>query len=74
MSTTLINRLEAARQINDKAREMIRTNNQNDELTDDEKEQEEENIDQHKQTYLNKIDDQLTNEGVTSVVDEGLLL
>lgn len=72
MSTTLINRLEAARQINDKAREMIRTNNQNDELTDDEKEQEEENIDQHKQTYLNKIDDQLTNEGVTSVVDEGI--
>lgn len=72
MSTALINRLEATKKINDKAQDMSDATDDNDLLTEEEKDKNDDIIDQHKQYYNNKIDDQLTDEGVRNVVSEGI--
>ncbi|MEJ7478744.1 SasC/FmtB family protein [Staphylococcus pasteuri] len=69
---TLISRVEAARAVNNKADDMTDTVNQDNELTDEEKEAAINKIEQDRDNAINNIDDQTTDDGVTNEKNAGL--
>ncbi|MCM3497772.1 SasC/FmtB family protein [Staphylococcus capitis] len=72
LQNTLINRVDAAQEINNKAQDMSDEAEANNELTTEEKEALTERIDNDKNEILSKIDDQTTDEGVEQVKNTGL--
>lgn len=72
LQTTLINRVSASREINDKAQEMTDAVYDSTELTTEEKDTLVDQIENHKNEISNNIDDELTDDGVERVKEAGL--
>ncbi|OFR99610.1 YSIRK signal domain/LPXTG anchor domain surface protein [Staphylococcus sp. HMSC067B04] len=72
LQTTLINRVSASREINDKAQEMTDAVYVSTELTTEEKDTLVDQIENHKNEISNNIDDELTDDGVERVKEAGL--
>lgn len=72
LQNTLINRLAATQEINQKAQDLSDEADASSELTTEEKDTLMERIDNDKSQIINSIDDQTTNEGVEQVKNTGL--
>lgn len=72
LQTTLISRVSASREINDKAQEMTDAVYDSTELTTEEKDTLVDQIENHKNEISNNIDDELTDDGVERVKEAGL--
>ncbi|MCC3754475.1 SasC/FmtB family protein [Staphylococcus capitis] len=72
LQNTLVNRLAATQEINQKAQELSDEADGSSELTTEEKDTLMERIDNDKSQIINSIDDQTTNEGVEQVKNTGL--
>ncbi|WP_218084276.1 SasC/FmtB family protein, partial [Staphylococcus epidermidis] len=72
LQTTLISRVSASREINDKAQEMTDGVYDSTELTTEEKDTLVDQIENHKNEISNNIDDELTDDGVERVKEAGL--
>lgn len=73
LQNTLINRVDASNELNNKAQEMSDSVDNNTELTSEERESLLEQIDNHKSQISSDIDDQLTEQGVEQVKNAGLI-
>ncbi|HHW6901637.1 TPA: LPXTG-anchored aggregation protein SasC [Staphylococcus aureus] len=72
MQHTLIRSVDAENAVNQKADQMEDLVNQNDELTDEEKQAEIQVIEEHKGNIIGDIGDQTTDDGVTRIKDQGI--
>ncbi len=72
MQHTLIRSVDAENAINKKVDQMEDLVNQNDELTDEEKQAAIQVIEEHKNEIIGNIGDQTTDEGVTRIKDQGI--
>ncbi|UMT74888.1 LPXTG-anchored repetitive surface protein SasC [Staphylococcus roterodami] len=72
MQHTLIRSVDAENAVNQKVNQMEDLVNQNDELTDEEKQDAIQVIEEHKNEIIGNIGDQTTDEGVTRVKDQGI--
>ncbi|HHW5286002.1 TPA: LPXTG-anchored aggregation protein SasC [Staphylococcus aureus] len=72
MQHTLIRSVDAENAVNQKADQMEDLVNQNDELTDEEKQAAIQVIEEHKGNIIGDIGDQTTDDGVTRVKDQGI--
>ncbi|TBW83298.1 DUF1542 domain-containing protein, partial [Staphylococcus hominis] len=72
LQNTLINRVDAAQEINNKAQDMSDEAEANNELTTEEKDTLVDQIENHKNEISNNIDDELTDDGVERVKEAGL--
>ncbi|HCD1502036.1 TPA: LPXTG-anchored repetitive surface protein SasC [Staphylococcus aureus] len=72
MQNTLIRSVDAENAVNQKADQMEDLVNQNDELTDEEKQAAIQVIEQHKGNIIGDIGDQTTDAGVTRIKDQGI--
>ncbi|MCS5350058.1 LPXTG-anchored repetitive surface protein SasC [Staphylococcus aureus] len=72
MQHTLIRSVEAENAVNKKVDQMEDLVNQNDELTDEEKQAAIQIIEDHKNDIVGNIGDQTTDDGVTRVKDQGI--
>lgn len=72
MQHTLIRSVDAENAVNQKADQMEDLVNQNDELTDEEKQAAIQVIEEHKGNIIGDIGDQTTDDGVTRIKDQGI--
>ncbi|MBZ5388736.1 LPXTG-anchored repetitive surface protein SasC [Staphylococcus aureus] len=72
MQHTLIRSVDAENAVNQKADQMEDLVNQNDELTDEEKQEAIQVIEEHKGNIIGDIGDQTTDDGVTRIKDQGI--
>ncbi|HEH8023487.1 TPA: LPXTG-anchored repetitive surface protein SasC [Staphylococcus aureus] len=72
MQHTLIRSVDAENAVNQKADQMEDLVNQNDELTDEEKQAATQVIEEHKGNIIGDIGDQTTDDGVTRIKDQGI--
>lgn len=72
MQHTLIRSVDAENAVNQKADQMEELVNQNDELTDEEKQAAIQVIEEHKGNIIGDIGDQTTDDGVTRIKDQGI--
>ncbi|HDA4254369.1 TPA: LPXTG-anchored repetitive surface protein SasC [Staphylococcus aureus] len=72
MQHTLIRSVDAENAVNKKVDQMEDLVNQNDELTDEEKQAAIQVIEEHKNEIIGNIGDQTTDDGVTRIKDEGI--
>ncbi|HCZ5823417.1 TPA: LPXTG-anchored repetitive surface protein SasC [Staphylococcus aureus] len=72
MQHTLIRSVDAENAINKKVDQMEDLVNQNDELTDEEKQAAIQVIEEHKNEIIGNIGDQTTDDGVTRIKDQGI--
>ncbi|UVI81479.1 LPXTG-anchored aggregation protein SasC [Staphylococcus aureus] len=72
MQHTLIRSVDAENAVNKKVDQMEDLVNQNDELTDEEKQAAIQVIDEHKNEIIGNIGDQTTDDGVTRIKDQGI--
>ncbi|HDD1095492.1 TPA: DUF1542 domain-containing protein [Staphylococcus aureus] len=72
MQHTLIRSVDAENAVNQKANQMEDLVNQNDELTDEEKQAAIQVIEEHKGNIIGDIGDQTTDDGVTRIKDQGI--
>ncbi|HDK7743019.1 TPA: LPXTG-anchored repetitive surface protein SasC [Staphylococcus aureus] len=72
MQHTLIRSVDAENAVNQKADQMEDLVNQNDELTDEEKQVAIQVIEEHKGNIIGDIGDQTTDDGVTRIKDQGI--
>lgn len=72
MQHTLIRSVDAENAVNKKVDQMEDLVNQNDELTDEEKEAAIQVIEEHKNEIIGNIGDQTTDDGVTRIKDQGI--
>ncbi|HHC5072186.1 TPA: SasC/FmtB family protein [Staphylococcus aureus] len=72
MQHTLIRSVDAENAVNRKVDEMEDLVNQNDELTDEEKQAAIQVIEEHKNEIIGNIGDQTTDDGVTRIKDQGI--
>lgn len=72
MQHTLIRSVDAENAVNRKVDDMEDLVNQNDELTDEEKQAAIQVIEEHKNEIIGNIGDQTTDDGVTRIKDQGL--
>ncbi|MFB2014260.1 LPXTG-anchored aggregation protein SasC [Staphylococcus aureus] len=72
MQHTLIRSVDAENAVNQKADQMEDLVNQNDELTDEEKQTAIQVIEEHKGNIIGDIGDQTTDDGVTRIKDQGI--
>ncbi|MFZ8325983.1 LPXTG-anchored aggregation protein SasC [Staphylococcus aureus] len=72
MQHTLIRSVDAENAVNQKADQMQDLINQNDELTDEEKQAANQIIEEHKDNIIGDIGDQTTDDGVTRIKDQGI--
>lgn len=72
MQHTLIRSVDAENAVNQKADQMEDLVNQNDELTDEEKQAAIQVIEEHKGNIVGDIGDQTTDDGVTRIKDQGI--
>lgn len=72
MQHTLIRSVDAENAVNQKADQMEDLVNQNDELTDEEKQAAIQVIEEHKGNIIGDIGDQTTDDGVTRIKDQGV--
>ncbi|HCV8843079.1 TPA: LPXTG-anchored repetitive surface protein SasC [Staphylococcus aureus] len=72
MQHTLIRSVDAENAVNQKADQMQDLINQNDELTDEEKQAANQIIEEHKGNIIGDIGDQTTGDGVTRIKDQGI--
>ncbi|MFK3350502.1 LPXTG-anchored repetitive surface protein SasC [Staphylococcus aureus] len=72
MQHTLIRSVDAENAVNQKADQMEDLVNQNDELTDEEKQAAIQVIEEHKGNIIGDIGDQTTDDGVTRIIDQGI--
>ncbi|WP_373441728.1 LPXTG-anchored aggregation protein SasC [Staphylococcus aureus] len=72
MQHTLIRSVDAENAVNQKVNQMEDLVNQNDELTDEEKQDAIQVIEQHKDEIIGNIGDQTTDDGVTRIKDQGI--
>ncbi len=72
MQHTLIRSVDAENAVNQKADQMEDLVNQNDELTDEEKQAAIQVIEEHKNNIIGDIGDQTTDDGVTRIKDQGI--
>lgn len=72
MQHTLIRSVDAENAVNKKVDQMEDLVNQNDELTDEEKQAAIQVIEEHKNEIIGNIGDQTTDEGVTRIKDQGI--
>ncbi|HFN8463130.1 TPA: LPXTG-anchored aggregation protein SasC [Staphylococcus aureus] len=72
MQHTLIRSVDAENAVNQKADQMQDLINQNDELTDEEKQAANQIIEEHKGNIIGDIGDQTTDDGVTRIKDQGI--
>ncbi|HDA7025585.1 TPA: LPXTG-anchored repetitive surface protein SasC [Staphylococcus aureus] len=72
MQYTLIRSVDAENAVNQKADQMEDLVNQNDELTDEEKQAAIQVIEEHKGNIIGDIGDQTTDDGVTRIKDQGI--
>lgn len=72
MQHTLIRSIDAENAVNQKADQMEDLVNQNDELTDEEKQAAIQVIEEHKGNIIGDIGDQTTDDGVTRIKDQGI--
>lgn len=72
MQHTLIRSVDAENAVNQKADQMEDLVNQNDELTDEEKQAAIQVIEEHKGNIIGDIGDQATDDGVTRIKDQGI--
>ncbi|SUK44190.1 putative surface anchored protein [Staphylococcus aureus] len=72
MQLTLIRSVDAENAVNKKVDQMEDLVNQNDELTDEEKQAAIQVIEEHKNEIIGNIGDQTTDEGVTRIKDQGI--
>lgn len=72
MQHTLIRSVDAENAVNQKADQMEDLVNQNDELTDEEKQAAIQVIEEHKGNIIGDICDQTTDDGVTRIKDQGI--
>ncbi|EHO91167.1 TPA: LPXTG-anchored aggregation protein SasC [Staphylococcus aureus] len=72
MQHTLIRSVDAENAVNKKVDQMEDLVNQNDELTDEEKQAAIQIIEEHKNEIIGNIGDQTTDEGVTRIKDQGI--
>ncbi|HDA2439882.1 TPA: LPXTG-anchored repetitive surface protein SasC [Staphylococcus aureus] len=72
MQHTLIRSVDAENAVNKKVDQMEDLVNQNDELTDEEKQAAIQVIEEHKNEIIGDIGDQTTNAGVTRIKDQGI--
>ncbi|MCQ1390112.1 LPXTG-anchored repetitive surface protein SasC [Staphylococcus aureus] len=72
MQHTLIRSVDAENVVNQKADQMEDLVNQNDELTDEEKQAAIQVIEEHKGNIIGDIGDQTTDDGVTRIKDQGI--
>lgn len=72
MQHTLIRSVDAENAVNQKADQMEDLVNQNDELTDEEKQAAIQVIEEHKNEIIGNIGDQTTDDGVTRIKDQGI--
>ncbi|HHA1059169.1 TPA: LPXTG-anchored aggregation protein SasC [Staphylococcus aureus] len=72
MQHTLIRSVDAENAVNKKVDEMEDLVNQNDELTDEEKQAAIQVIEEHKNEIIGNIGDQTTDDGVTRIKDQGI--
>ncbi|SBA38808.1 LPXTG-motif cell wall anchor domain-containing protein [Staphylococcus aureus] len=72
MQHTLIRSVDAENAVNQKADQMEDLVNQNDELTDEEKQAAIQVIEEHKGDIIGDIGDQTTDDGVTRIKDQGI--
>ncbi len=72
MQHTLIRSVDAENAVNKKVDQMEDLVNQNDELTDEEKQAAIQVIEEHKNEIIGNIGDQTTNDGVTRIKDQGI--
>ncbi|HGN7388900.1 TPA: LPXTG-anchored aggregation protein SasC [Staphylococcus aureus] len=73
MQHTLIRSVDAENAVNKKVDQMEDLVNQNDELTDEEKQAAIQVIEEHKNEIIGNIGDQTTDDGVTRIKDQGIL-
>ncbi|HDA2658353.1 TPA: LPXTG-anchored repetitive surface protein SasC [Staphylococcus aureus] len=72
MQHTLIRSVDAENAVNKKVDQMEDLVNQNDELTDEEKQAAIQVIEEHKNEIIGNIGDQVTDDGVTRIKDQGI--
>ncbi|HDK2892974.1 TPA: LPXTG-anchored repetitive surface protein SasC [Staphylococcus aureus] len=72
MQHTLIRSVDAENAVNRKVDDMEELVNQNDELTDEEKQAAIQVIEEHKNEIIGNIGDQTTDDGVTRIKDQGI--
>ncbi len=72
MQHTLIRSVHAENAVNKKVDQMEDLVNQNDELTDEEKQAAIQVIEEHKNEIIGNIGDQTTDDGVTRIKDQGI--
>lgn len=72
MQHTLIRSVDAENAVNKKVDQMEDLVNQNDELTDEEKQAAIQVIEEHKNEIIDNIGDQTTDDGVTRIKDQGI--
>ncbi|HEJ7417664.1 TPA: LPXTG-anchored repetitive surface protein SasC [Staphylococcus aureus] len=72
MQHTLIRSIDAENAVNKKVDQMEDLVNQNDELTDEEKQAAIQVIEEHKNEIIGNIGDQTTDDGVTRIKDQGI--
>ncbi|HAR5068147.1 TPA: LPXTG-anchored repetitive surface protein SasC [Staphylococcus aureus] len=72
MQHTLIRSVDAENAVNQKADQMEDLVNQNDELTDEEKQAAIQVIEEHKGNIIGDIGDQTTDDGITRIKDQGI--
>ncbi|EMJ7861425.1 TPA: LPXTG-anchored repetitive surface protein SasC [Staphylococcus aureus] len=72
MQHTLIRSVDAENAVNKKVDQMEELVNQNDELTDEEKQAAIQVIEEHKNEIIGNIGDQTTDDGVTRIKDQGI--
>ncbi|EOD3869314.1 TPA: LPXTG-anchored repetitive surface protein SasC [Staphylococcus aureus] len=72
MQHTLIRSVDAENEVNKKVDQMEDLVNQNDELTDEEKQAAIQVIEEHKNEIIGNIGDQTTDDGVTRIKDQGI--
>ncbi len=72
MQHTLIRSVDAENAVNKKVDQMEDLVNQNDELTDEEKQAAIQVIEEHKNEIIGNIGDQTTDDGVTRIKDQGI--
>ncbi|HGN7159316.1 TPA: LPXTG-anchored aggregation protein SasC [Staphylococcus aureus] len=72
MQHTLIRNVDAENAVNKKVDQMEDLVNQNDELTDEEKQAAIQVIEEHKNEIIGNIGDQTTDDGVTRIKDQGI--
>ncbi|HCY2960255.1 TPA: LPXTG-anchored repetitive surface protein SasC [Staphylococcus aureus] len=72
MQHTLIRSVDAENAVNKKVDQMEDLVNQNDELTDEEKQAAIQVIEEHKNEIIGNIGDQMTDDGVTRIKDQGI--